>query len=98
MERGMADLDTFSLKGRGGRRMAGLNGPEAVPVRSVRAQLKKILASEVFVRSERMSRFLRFIVEQTLQGRGGQLKEYLLGVEVFDRSPSYDPRIDPIVR
>ena len=37
-------------------------------------------------------------MEQTLAGNGGQLKEQIIGVEVFDRKPDYDPRIDPIVR
>ncbi|HUI76570.1 MAG TPA: hypothetical protein VLY24_01610 [Bryobacteraceae bacterium] len=45
-----------------------------------------------------MGRFLRFAVEQTLEGKGDELKEYLIGVEVFDRKGSYDPRVDPIVR
>jgi adenylate cyclase len=70
----------------------------ALPVADVRAQLQKVLASRAFVNSERLSRFLRFTVEQTLQGRGDQVKEYLLGLEVFDRNQSYDPRTDPIVR
>ena len=65
---------------------------------AVRRQLDKILASEPFVRSARISRFLRFTVEQTLAGHGEELKEYLLGVEVFDRKESYDSRVDPIVR
>jgi serine/threonine-protein kinase len=45
-----------------------------------------------------MGRFLRFAVERVLEGRTSELKEYSLGVEVFDRKPSYDPRVDPIVR
>src|SRR5688572_3573728 len=65
---------------------------------AVRGQLEKILASEVFGRADRMSRFLRFIVQETLKGNGAQLKEYLIGVEVFDRESSYDPRTDPVVR
>src|SRR5215510_7133587 len=65
---------------------------------AVQAELEKIVASQTFANSERMTRFLRFTVEQTLQGRGDQIKEYLLGLEVFDRNQSYDPRIDPIVR
>src|SRR5262245_10139157 len=62
------------------------------------AQLDKILTSEVFARADRMSRFLRFIVQETLKGQGAQLKEYLIGVEVFDRGAAYDPRTDPVVR
>lgn len=64
----------------------------------VRKQLEKILAHDLFARAQRMGRFLRFTVEQTLQGKGSELKEYLIGVEVFDRDESYDSRIDPIVR
>jgi serine/threonine-protein kinase len=45
-----------------------------------------------------MSRFLQFVVERTLEDRGNELKEYVIGVEVFDRNASFDPRIDPIVR
>ncbi len=52
----------------------------------------------MFARSERISRFLRFAVEHALGGSASAIKEYLVGVEVFDRAPDYDPRIDPIVR
>ena len=45
-----------------------------------------------------MSRFLRFGVEHALAGTGDQVKEYLVGVDVFDRAKDYDPRVDPIVR
>lgn len=64
----------------------------------VRQQLARILRSRVFFPSARISRFLRFAVEETISGRASQLKEYLLGVEVFDRPADYDPRTDPIVR
>src|SRR5438045_2435149 len=58
----------------------------------------KILAHRLFARSARMARFLRFAVDHSLRGRADDLKEYVIGVEVFDRSPDYDPRVDPIVR
>ncbi|MBI4909468.1 MAG: tetratricopeptide repeat protein [Acidobacteria bacterium] len=45
-----------------------------------------------------MGRLLRFIVEAALSKRAEELKEYLLGVEVFDRTAQFDPRTDPIVR
>jgi len=70
----------------------------SVAPEAVRAQVERILARATFAQSERLSRFLRFAVEETLQGRGEQLKEYFIGVEVFDREDSYDPRTDPIVR
>ncbi len=62
----------------------------------VRAQLDKVLASKAFAGAERPGRFLRFVVEQALAGN--PLKETLLGVEVFGRNPSYDPRLDGVVR
>jgi len=64
----------------------------------VRGQVDKILASRLFTRSERLCRFLRFCVELTLDEKSDQLKEQLVGVEVFDRKGDYDPRTDPIVR
>jgi tetratricopeptide (TPR) repeat protein len=65
---------------------------------SVRSELDRILASAQFQSSERLRRFLQFIVLRTLDGEGDQLKEYRIGVEVFGRSSSYDPRLDPVVR
>jgi len=61
-------------------------------------ELEKILASPSFVNSPQLSRFLRFVVEQARAGNGGQLKEYLLGVEVLHKDQSFDPRIDTGVR
>jgi TolB-like protein/tetratricopeptide (TPR) repeat protein len=70
----------------------------AIPQAAIREQLERIVAHDLFARSERMGRFLRFAVEHTLDGKSDELKEYLLGIEVFDRKTSFDPRIDPIVR
>lgn len=64
----------------------------------VRAELERLLASETFVNSGRLSRLLRFLVERTLDGRQDEIKEYVVGTEVFDRGPNYDPRLDSIVR
>ena len=64
----------------------------------VLTQLEKIVRSREFVRSERLARFLRFTVEQALHGRAADLKESVIGAEVFDRKTGYDPRLDPIVR
>jgi serine/threonine-protein kinase len=69
-----------------------------LPPVAVNDALHKVLTSKMFARSERLSRFLRFVTEQTLQGNAEKLKEYVVGLEVFDRQPEYDPRFDPIVR
>ena len=67
-------------------------------VRYEEAQLDRILASDVFANADRMSRFLRFVVERALAGESDQLKEYVVGIEVFGRDDRYDPRLDSIVR
>src|SRR6516162_6487942 len=64
----------------------------------VRAQLGKILSSSVFVNSPRMSRFLRFVVETTLEGNGERIKEYVIAIEVFEKAEDYDPQADSTVR
>lgn len=61
-------------------------------------QLSRILQSKWFVQSDKLSRFLRFVVEHVLEGDPTCLKEYLIGVEVYDRRPPYDPGQDSIVR
>jgi tetratricopeptide (TPR) repeat protein len=85
----------LKAKGTGG----GVEGPQVgVSQAEVRAQLQRILAEPTFLRSERLSRFLAFVVNATLKGEQNGLKEYQLGVEVCDRGKSYDPRTDPVVR
>ena len=65
---------------------------------AVKAQVMKMLRSPAFSRSPRLSRFLRFSVEQTILHRQDNLKEYSIGLEVFERPESFDPRMDSIVR
>lgn len=77
-----------------------LSTPTGAPItnEAVRDQLRRILISRTFARSPRISRFLSFAVDQTLRGEPETLKEYILGIEVFGRQESFDPRIDSIVR
>src|SRR5580658_9029692 len=65
---------------------------------AVRATLDKILSSPGFANAERLTRFLRYTVEETLNGQTDKLKESLLGIDVFGRKPTYDPRVDAVVR
>jgi len=64
----------------------------------VRHQLERILASATFRQVDRLKRFLTFIVLEAIAGRSDQLKEYVIGVQVFGKESSFDPRADPIVR
>jgi serine/threonine-protein kinase len=63
-----------------------------------RRELERVLESAVFRRNERLSGFLRFVVERSLEGRTQELKESVIAIEVFGRRPGYNPKHDPIVR
>jgi hypothetical protein len=62
------------------------------------AELGRILASRLFSRSEKLRRFLEFSVRESLAGKRDEINEYRIGVEVYDRPATYDPRTDSIVR
>ena len=66
--------------------------------RLVMAQLEKILESPALGSAISLRRFLRYVVEETLAGRGDALKEYSLGASAFGRGEKFCPRTDPIVR
>lgn len=63
----------------------------------IREELERVLTSHHFQTSKRCQLFLRYAVEQTLSGRH-ELKERSIGIEVFDRSPTYDTNLEPVVR
>ena len=65
---------------------------------ALRTHLRSITESPTFKGSRRSQEFLQFIVERALDGRFDDLKERMLGIELFGRSPSYDTGDDAIVR
>ena len=65
---------------------------------AVQQQVEQLLASPLFHASKRYPSFLRFVVARVLSGQTDQLKERILGVEIFDRPADYDTNTDPIVR
>jgi hypothetical protein len=67
-------------------------------LQAAQSELERALASPGFTRNERLGRFLRFVVEQHLEGRDDEIKECVLAVEVFGRSADHDPKQDSIVR
>jgi serine/threonine-protein kinase len=71
---------------------------DKAPDQAARPALERVLTSVTFRQVDRLKRFLNFIVSESLAGRGDQLKEYVIGVQVFDKDSSFDPRADPIVR
>ena len=65
---------------------------------AVREQLERILAHPIFRNSKRYPAFLGYVVEQALLGRTEQLKERIIGIEVFNCDLDYDTSNSAIVR
>ena len=68
---------------------------QITPESDVRTQLEKILKSRYFCDAAALANLLRFTVERTLKGDNDRLKEYVIATEVFSRSDSFDPKLDP---
>jgi len=72
--------------------------PPKTSEKAIRQQLERILTSATFQQVDRLKRFISFIVLEAAAGRGDELKEYVVAVQVFGKESSFDPRTDPIVR
>ncbi len=75
--------------------------PETLPDSAydqIRAHLDDILRSEAFAGSRRSQEFLRYVVEETLAGRGAAIKERNIALDVFGRSNDFDSQKESIVR
>lgn len=70
--------------------------PEQITL--VRRHLERILASPVFAGSRRTQDFLRLIVGHALDGDVDNLRERMIGAEMFGRPVSYDTGSDSVVR
>lgn len=65
---------------------------------ALQEHIKEIIRGSAFKGSHRSGQFLKYIVDQSIAGRFDLLKERLIGVELFGRTPSYDTGEDAIVR
>jgi Flp pilus assembly protein TadD len=65
---------------------------------AVTSTLDRVLASAAFRRAARLRRFIEYVVREELAGKGEQIREYSVGVSVFQRNADYNPQIDTIVR
>ena len=64
----------------------------------VREQLDRILRSGSFRNAPALQRLLQYVTSKSAEGQLTHLKEYTIGIDVFGRGNSYDPKIDPVVR
>ncbi len=60
--------------------------------RAILDQLDRMLVSPHFSHSKRYPTLLRYVVEQALAGHSDQIKERVLGIEVFGRASDYESR------
>ena len=72
--------------------------PAPVDSREIRQYLDKVLASASFASAPRVRQFLRFVVEETLEGHAGEIKESVVAVHVFGRTGDFDSHSDSVVR
>ena len=83
------------------RALGRATAPRAAPAEgetSPKEQVTRVLRSETFQQADSLKRFLSFIVAEAIAGRQDSLKEYVIGVQVFRKEETFDPRTDPIVR
>src|SRR5580658_1620298 len=59
---------------------------------------QRVVSGPHFARSPLLSKFLLFVVAETLDGRGAEITEHQIGVQVFDRPADYRTLEDNIVR
>ncbi len=71
---------------------------DLVPKTEIKDELEKILATNGFKRSPLLSRFLRFVVENALDGKINQIKEYTVAVKVLGKPLNFNPQLDASVR
>jgi TolB-like protein len=65
---------------------------------AIRSTLERLLGTQHFSASSRRGQLLRYLVEHTLKGDADKINEYAIGLEVFQRPTSFDPRIESLVR
>jgi hypothetical protein len=61
-------------------------------------QVVRILQSKSFRTSEVHRNLLQYLADKSLAGDGDGLKEYVIGLDVFAKPESYDPRQESVVR
>ena len=93
----MLDLECERARECGEAEVQEIASFEVAP-EAIREQLEILLQDPVFRSSKRSVQFLRYVVEQTLEGCADRIKERTIGIEVFGRDPSYDTNQDHIVR
>ena len=75
-----------------------IESPGSIDLEAQREELETVLRSEHFTRAPMLARLLSYLCEKLFAGEARQVKEYTVGVDVFQREPSFDQNSDSIVR
>lgn len=70
----------------------------AISKTEINAELESILSGKSFRKSPLLSRFLRFVVEKSIDGQANQIKEYTVGISALDKPNGFNPQTDASVR
>ena len=71
---------------------------EGVSRSEIEFELQRVLNGPEFLKNSNSAKFLKFIVEETLDGRGARLKAYTIATLALERDASFDPQASSIVR
>ncbi len=75
-----------------------MSNNKEIPERLIYDAVERITGTDAFRRSARQTRFLKFLISESLAGRGDKIKGYAIGMEVFDKGKDFNPDEDTIVR
>src|ERR1035437_985332 len=75
-----------------------VESPQSIELEAQRAELGTVLQSPSFTRAPRLAHLLTYLCERLFAGDACRIKEYSIGVEVFQRGASFDQDSDSIVR
>jgi len=92
------DRRSQSSNNSSGQKKGSADPFRAIATMEIQAELSRIFTSEAFTNAGRMKRFLKYVVDQSLDGKDDDLSEYWIGLRVYDRDDGFDPRLDSIVR
>src|SRR5437868_713154 len=75
-----------------------MEGDEHVQPDDILNALTRILKSGQFVRSKRLSQYLTWLVNRTLNGASAGITEHSIAFDVYERGHAFDPQVDGTVR
>jgi serine/threonine protein kinase/TolB-like protein/Flp pilus assembly protein TadD len=64
----------------------------------IKQRLQQVLASKPFAAADKLQQILTYLMEESLAGRGEQINQTSIAVDVLGRDARFDPSLDSLVR